>query len=255
MDTPPFSVLLEQISDRSAALREAAARVDLAAPVPGCPGWSVRDLVAHLGEVQRFWAVVAAAGPRQQPPGDDEVPGRLPSGDLLAWSEESTGALLAALRQAGPGQGCWTWWAASPAPQDTTAVARHQVQEAAVHARDAQAAAGSTAPLPAAIALDGVDEFLTVSLGAMAGWQPWPHDPAQVAFRAAEGASWLVSLERGGGGVTRPPDGALPGADAVITGSASDLVLFLYGREGAEPVRVEGDHGLAGRLTAWAPTD
>jgi uncharacterized protein (TIGR03083 family) len=137
MTTPSFGDLLSLIEDRSAALRTAVAGAPVLAPVPGCPDWSVHDLVAHLGEVQRFWAAVVAAGPADGPPGDD-VPGCTPDDDLLAWSAGSTAMLIGALRQAGPDRGCWTWWTASGAPATSGAVARHQVQEAAVHGRDAR---------------------------------------------------------------------------------------------------------------------
>ena len=58
MQTLSFDDMLALIDDRSAALREAAAQAGLAAQVPGCPDWTVSDLVAHLGEVQLFWAAV-----------------------------------------------------------------------------------------------------------------------------------------------------------------------------------------------------
>lgn len=61
-----FPDWLELVEDRSAALRKAAGTADGQARVPGCPDWTVRDLVAHLGQVQRFWAAAVAAG---RPPG------------------------------------------------------------------------------------------------------------------------------------------------------------------------------------------
>ena len=189
MSTLTFPQMLKLIEDRSAVLRAAAAEVDLDSLVPGCPDWSVRDLVAHLGEVQRTWAYIVAAGPSDEPPGEDEIPATEPDGDLLAWSAAGTGQLVRALAAAGPDQGCWTWWAAvSPAPATAGAVARHQVQEAAVHAFDAQEAAGHAEPLPAEVAADGIDEFVTVGLASMG---PWPHEPGEVAF-AADGAGTRV---------------------------------------------------------------
>ncbi len=47
--------MLTLVQDRSDALRAAAAQAGLATRVPGCPDWTVSDLVAHLGEVQLFW--------------------------------------------------------------------------------------------------------------------------------------------------------------------------------------------------------
>src|SRR5215204_626479 len=98
--------LVAHVAERSAVLRSAVAGV-LDAPVPGCPAWTGRDLVAHLGEVQRFWAATVTAGPSDTPVDDADVADREPSGDLLDWSEGGTDALTAALRAAAPGQGAW----------------------------------------------------------------------------------------------------------------------------------------------------
>jgi uncharacterized protein (TIGR03083 family) len=256
MTTPPFDDLLSLIDDRSAALRAAAAAVPADARVPSCPEWSVHDLVAHLGEVQRFWAAVAAAGPSAAPPDDDEVPDRTPHGDLLAWSAESTGKLIAALRAAGPDLDCWTWWSASSAPETVGALARHQVQEAAVHARDAQEAAGHAEPLPALIGTDGVDEFLTVCLGACG---PWPYQPARVAVRAAGGPQWLLDLGEEGAVVSAPAAAAAsspaPEPAASLSASASDLVLALYGRLSLDAIGVDGDRSVIEQLIDWGPRD
>ena len=115
-DAPPFPDLLDLIDERSAVFRGALAVGDLAARVPGCPDWTLRDLAAHLGGVQRFWAAIVAAGPADgppQPPIDRE-----PHGDLVEWSAESTRLLLDSLRAAGPDRGCWTWWGDSGRADD-----------------------------------------------------------------------------------------------------------------------------------------
>ncbi|MFD7290376.1 maleylpyruvate isomerase family mycothiol-dependent enzyme [Streptomyces sp. NPDC059863] len=164
--TPSFDELLSLIEDRSAALREAvAAASDLAIRVPSCPDWSLRDLIAHLAEVQNFWAAAVAAGPSERPPAVAEVP---------VESLAATEALVVALRESGPESGCWAWWGASGSPMTAGAVARRQVQEAAVHAFDAQLAVGIPRPVPSAIALDGIAEFISVIHGSSG---VWPHDP------------------------------------------------------------------------------
>jgi hypothetical protein len=55
----------------------------------------------------------------------------------------STQQLLDTLREAGSDRGCWTWWGTSQSPQNCGAVARHQLQEIAVHTYDAQLALGA----------------------------------------------------------------------------------------------------------------
>jgi uncharacterized protein (TIGR03083 family) len=249
--TASYPSFLALIDDRSAALRAAvAAAPDLTARVPGCPAWTLTDLVLHLGRVQRYWSVVVLAGKADGPPPPESIPDPTPSGDLLAWSAESTERLVAALGEAGEDAPCWTWWPASVSPQSSTSVARHQVEEAGVHAWDAQDTLGEPSPLPAAVAVDGVAEFLQVTYGAEGSW---PEPPAQIHYVADEGASWLLDLSELGVEVNPPrPDGT---PDATVRGPASDILLALYGRIPLSRLRIDGDAALVDRLRNWGDTD
>ena len=241
--TPFFEDLVSLIEDRSAALRNASAVApDLDIRVPSCPDWSLRDLIAHLTEVQHFWAAAVTAGPSEQPPTVAE-PSRDPR-ELLAATE----ALIAALHKSGPELECWTWWGASGAPMTAGAVARHQVQEAAVHAFDAQLAIGSPQPVPTVIALDGIDEFISVIHGSSGAW---PHDPARISLHSTEGPSWLLDLTSTG---VRLLDDSSPAGDR-IHGRASDLLLALYGRLPLERLRIEGLRTVLQRFLDWPPLD
>jgi uncharacterized protein (TIGR03083 family) len=241
-----FPEFLALVDDRSAALRSAA--LDLQARVPGCPEWTLRDLLVHVGQVQRFWSVVVAAGPAGGPPPPDRRGDMEPHGDLLDWSAESTRMLLAALGEAGPDAECWTWWPLSDAPQTAGAVARHQVQEASVHAYDAQEAIGKPEPVPAAAAVDGVGEFLQVTYGAEGAW---PHRAARVAFEASEGPSWILDLTPEGAKLD-PAAGGEP--STTVSGSASDLLLALFGRVPLDRLRVDGDATVLAELRSWGDT-
>ncbi|WP_433377854.1 maleylpyruvate isomerase family mycothiol-dependent enzyme [Actinoplanes sp. CA-142083] len=248
--TPPFDDLLTLIDDRSAALRSAAAAASsFEVRVPGCPDWSLDDLIYHLGTVQRFWAVTTRLADTSGPPSTEQRGDMEPRGDLLTWSAESTSLLLDALRAAGPDRPAWTWWEASGAPMTAGAIARHQVQEAAVHAYDAQESAGKPDPLPAAVAVDGVAEFLTVGMSCLGAW---PHRPARVAFTATEGPAWLVDLSPTGVDFAPAASG-----DPVTTvhGPASDLVLALYKRIPADGVRIDGDREVFTALRSWSATE
>jgi uncharacterized protein (TIGR03083 family) len=197
---------------------------DLSSPVPTCPAWDTRALVEHLGEVQRFWAVIIEAGGAQpQAIGLAEAPeGR--SG-LLEWFADGTRQLVEAIARVAPEAPAWTWWGD---PATAGAVARHQVQEAAVHRVDAELVTGPSTPIAADIADDGVPEFLQVMLDVPAGVLP----PA-VRFQATDtGSEWTL------------------GSDPVValSGSASDLVLALYGRISLDGLAVEGDRETAERL-------
>ena len=141
--TLAFDEMLELITDRSTALRDAVvAAGDMEARVPGCPDWALRDLVTHVSEVQRSWAQVVRAGNTEVEWIEDGPPETATPSALLDWSAEATRLLTDALLDVGPHPACQTWWELSDAPEHSGAVARHQVQEAAVHAYDAQSAAG-----------------------------------------------------------------------------------------------------------------
>jgi uncharacterized protein (TIGR03083 family) len=249
-ETPTHAEFLSLVDERSTALREAVAGAsDLDARVPGCPDWSLRDLVAHLGEVQRFWAVVVRAGEADGPPARELIVGAEPRGDLLEWFAESTRLLLAALDEVGPQARCWTWWPLSGAPQTAGAVARHQAQEAAVHAYDAQETIGKPEPVPAAVAVDAVGEFLQVTYGAEG---PWPHPPARVLFACAEGPSWTLELSPAGARLDPSPGGE---PVATVHGGASDMLLALFGRVPLDTLRIDGDRAVIDRLRAWGDTN
>ncbi len=245
-----YSDMLSLIADRSAALRAAAADAGLTARVPGCPDWSVEDLVAHLGAVHLFWAAVVAAGPADGPPEDEVVGDQKPHGDLLDWSTKATAALVSALHDATPDSGCWAWWGSSGAPMTAAAVARHQVQEAGVHAFDAeQAAVGAAASLPESVAADGVGEYLTVELPTNG---PWPHDPAAIRLETGTGGSWLVRLGPDGATVTQDPSSGR--ADATVTADPADMVLAFY-RRTPHDLTIDGDAALVTRLLDWPNLD
>jgi uncharacterized protein (TIGR03083 family) len=248
--TPPFDELLTLIDARSAALRSAvAAAPGVDVTVPGCPDWTLKDLVRHVGEVQRGWgAIVTAADPAGRPSaeqmGDREI-----RGDLLEWSEASTAALIDALRTTGPDSPAWAWWDEEAAPRTSGAIARHQVQEAAVHAFDAQETAGQAEPLPGVVAVDGVEEFLAVPLRTMG---KWPHRPARITFSATDGPSWTIDLTPTGA-ILDPAAAGEP--VATVHASASDLVLALYGRVRYDELTVEGDRAVLAELGSWSRAD
>lgn len=238
--TIPFGRMLELVDGRSAALRSALVGA-LDQRVPGCPDWTGRDLVAHLGEVQRFWAAAVVAGKPDGPPVDADVPEREPVGDLLDWSEQSTATLLAALRDAGPDRPVWSWWG----PTVSGVVARHQVQEAGVHAWDAEDTIGRAGPLlPDELAADGIAEFLSVEVPTNG---EWPHPPATVGVAPG----YQVRLD----GRSHRVEPGPPTGDAVLSGTPSDLVLALYGRLKLDDLDVTGDRELARRFLGWFRTE
>ncbi len=253
METLSFPAALALIEDRSAALRTAAAAAGMAARVPGCPDWTVEDLVAHVGAVQLFWAADVTADPASGPPGEEIVGDTEPQGDLLEWFADATARLVGALTQAGPGRMCWTWWEeAAVAPNTAGAIARHQVQEAGVHAFDAQQAAGHPEPLPGAVASDGVAEYLTVELPTNG---PWPHEPGTVVLQTGPAGTWLIDLGPEGVHVLEGGAHGHVKRTATVTADPSDMVLSFYRRDIGHPLQIDGDPDLVPQLLAWPNLD
>jgi len=264
LNTLGFPDHLRLIDERSAAFRAAIASApDLDAPVPTCPGWTLHDLARHLGEGRRAWAATVAAGPsatgKAAPEGQTVAPREREA--LVDWLAASTQQLLDALREAGPDRACWTWWAESQSPQNCGAVARHQLQEVAVHTYDAQLTLGDPQPLPEDVALDGVDEFLST---CCATTEAWPHHPAVVDYHASEGRSWRLWLSADGARfaprpVPDPASGTVAGApfdtepDFSARATAHGLVMAMYGRNPLQSLEVAGDTEVYDQLVAWEP--
>lgn len=252
MKTLSFPYMLSLIQDRSDALRAASAQAGMTAAVPCCPEWTVKDLVAHLGAVHLFWAAAVAAGEAEGPPSDDAVGDQEPHGDLLTWSADATHKLMLALTAAGPDQLCWTWWESTHAPTTAGAVARHQVQEAGVHAFDAQQAAGHGEPLPPDLAADGVGEYLTVELPTNG---PWPYEPATVVLETGPGGNWIIDLGPLGARVLQGADHGHVKPSATVTADPSDMVLALYRRESPDKLHIDGVAELVPQLINWPSLD
>jgi hypothetical protein len=129
-------------------------------------------------------------------------------------------------------------------------VARHQIQEIAVHTYDAQLTQGAAQPLPADVAVEGVDEFLTTVAATSV---PWPFKPATIDVHATEGRSWRLTLNADGVRSDDLADDAEPG-DLAVRGAASELVLYLYARIPFDALEITGDPEPMEQLAEWDPT-
>ncbi|MGY1826006.1 MULTISPECIES: maleylpyruvate isomerase family mycothiol-dependent enzyme [unclassified Blastococcus] len=223
-----------QLSEYLPALRRVDARfADAAAealldrgwqaPVPGCPGWTLADLVRHLGEVQHFWAWVVRT--RAQDPSAYPQPRRIEDDELLGYVAAQSAELETALAGADPAERVWTW-----APQkDVAFVLRRQLQEATVHTVDVEQVLGDVRPVPTAVAMDGLDEWLEVMVpGALPDGPPEQAHPVVLHAVDADAERTLFP-------------GTKPFPIAALTGTAGDLLLAVWRRVPLEVLTVDGD--------------
>ncbi|MFJ9696104.1 maleylpyruvate isomerase family mycothiol-dependent enzyme [Kitasatospora sp. NPDC101183] len=251
--TLEFSDAVRLIEERVAAFCEVvAAAPDLGATVPTCPDWTLFDLAQHIGQSRRFWAMNLAAGAADAPSAEAVAVknGAAPQEReaLVAWIAEGARQQVAALREAGPEGECWTWWAGSQSPRNAGGLARHQLQEIAMHTYDAHLTVGDPQPLPEEIAYDGADEFLHTCCSTSVAW---PFEPAILDYHVEDGRSWRLTLS--GEGVRVSEVGPEP-ADLTGRASAGQLVLSYYGRVGIDALELEGDRTVLERLVHWDPS-
>jgi uncharacterized protein (TIGR03083 family) len=222
----------------------AAATGSLPAPVPSCPGWDVRELVWHLGEVHRFWNEIAGRGLLD--PGDVPLRDRPDDGDLLPWFERGLADLVRTFETVDPEAPVWSWISTEPVP--TGWIYRRMAQETATHRWDAQDAIGAREPIEAPLAVDGIEEFLYAFVGFDGSRLEGGGET--VALRATDtGDAWVIRVGDGHL-IIRPPDRAevLGAIEAEAAGTASDLLLMLWRRVRQDAVTVSGDPAALARF-------
>ena len=246
MDTPRY---LTALREHGAALVDAAdGRLDTR--VPSCPGWTMADLLWHVGEVHHFWRAIAS-GAVKDPERDHTEPVRPTDADLSAWYRDGLARTLAELTALDPTAPRWTW-----APRkDGSFIQRRMAQETMVHAWDGLNAIGRSEPLPAEMAADGVDEFLTYFLGLreILGPPVEPVGPVGTVLLTATdtGHVWTVDHTGEHWRMRREEHRA----SCAVTGNASDLLLALWRRAGTDTLKVEGDAEALPLLIRAAETE
>lgn len=220
--------------------------VDLSTTVPTCPGWTIRDLVAHLGTAN-WWggANVREANPEARARGMREVlesapPAAEGSLALARWYGDVAVVAIDTFATTEADSPAWTF--AGPGRADYWL--RRQLHETAIHRWDLENAllgAAGTTPLMDDVALDTVDEFCTAMRPLMA--LALPPLPVTIRLRAGE-HEWVLPGAEGTGEVQ-------------VTGPPETLALLLWGRVGADEsgLEISGDRdGLDAALEAGLST-
>ncbi len=199
---------------------------ELSAAVPTCPGWSVADLLGHLGGVHRW--VLGILASRERAPFPDP-----PDDGLVAWFQEGARLLVDGLAGEDPASVCWTF---AP-PHEVGWWTRRQLHEALVHRCDLEAARGLAHAVDPRTAADGVDEVVTMF---------WPRQvrlgrelaltDALELVDSGSAARWVLAGD-GTGGAPQP--------DATLSGDAGDLLLALWKRGGLDRLELTGDVAAA----------
>ena len=258
---------------RDVAALATAARQDLAAAVPSCPGWNVAMLVAHLTGMYAHCTAQARAGAAttieqgyegqglpaaytellayvfdEATPPTERIAPAIPPG-LVDLFEQTAATMDDALGLLEPSAPIWTWW---PPDQTPGFWQRRMAHETAIHRWDTELAYGTPTPPETNLAADGVDENFDVIVTA----RPKPAGTLRSGvgevfhFHRTDGVGeWLLRFDRAGVTITREHTKA----DIAIHGSGSDLFLWLWQRIPADTLEVSGDAALLRRYFELIP--
>ncbi len=243
---PTHQELLAHL-DADSHLLAAAAAQGLEPDVPCCPGWTVHDLVAHMGYViTQKTEIVTGGWVDEWPPRTELAAGT----DPLDWYREEAARLYEALAIADPEAPAVTFG------KDKTVAfwIRRMAHETVVHRVDAEQAHGYESVIDPELASDGVSELFDVFATGYPSWAEFYPSPDVARVEVAD-RSWTVRLGEYVGiknGVEHRKSTSVlereahPGA--VISGDPDRVMLWMWGRASIEDVTVTGQLAVAEHL-------
>src|SRR3984893_8580128 len=244
------------IVEHTRRLAESAAAAGPDAAVPTTPGWTITDLVEHVGQTQHWVAEIIErriTDPTQLPTEMAVLP--TPPRQWQAWLSESAQRVASACSVDSLDAPVFN--AAGDARPGTRFWLSSLVNEAVVHGFDAaSAAADRPADMDAGIAAALIASHIAMLTSPT--WEMRRPESARAIRGTGQTLQWLATDTADGTGawfVERRPDGATwqpgtPDADVTVTGPARSLLLTLTRRlpltdREAASISVDGDTDLA----------
>lgn len=204
----------------------------LDAPVPSCPGWTLRDLVEHLGFIHRWARLAAATGAPPDNAQIDAAPGATGDGPadrlaLATWMRHGVEALTDTL-------GTLDLEAATWHPFLVAKVGavwpRRQAHETSIHRWDAESAIGASLPLDRDLSADGIDEYFGLVVPRVVQRDGRSVPVGTLLVSCTDVDRHLLVTSADGSVVGSAPAMAGTVADVVVSGDAESLLLALWGR-------------------------
>ncbi len=237
----------------AAVTADSQAFAELAAPILDTEmdlldGWTVAELVAHLGAVYAMvTANVEAAGTEPTAAGPEAT---APAEGLLDWFIERRARVLAALGEADPAAPCWTF----PGVGDADWWRRRMAHETAIHLWDLRATVDSpetAEPPDGDHGADGVAEYLAVGLRFSSSRPNRIYPDRSLHLHRTDGpGEWM--LTRGGTETEVVVTEEHGKGDAAVRGHGGSLLLWVWGRP-AGGIEIFGDESVATQWQALAP--
>ena len=230
---PEYAAQVDRIVDNLKTFQHIAATANLDTPVPSCGAWTLTDLLKHIADVTTFWNAVIDADGEAPPPSErsaDPEP-------ISVRLEAGIAGLHDRLQQGDTTRDIWTWMGPQPI---NPWLARRLCSEIGIHLWDARNAidASPTAIEPTA-AVDAIHEYFETITFTKA-----PSDSVHLHATDIDG-EWFITADADGRriGTNEHAKGAV-----AVRGTASDLLLLLWGRVSASSLETFGEVGI---LDAW----
>jgi len=233
-----YSRYLDCLAADYARLRDVAP-MDLAAAVPSCPGWTVADLTRHVAQVYLHKTLIMREGADPEP----WPPKELADEEPIALLDRAYAGLRDEFAGRKPEDPAHTWYG----PDLTVGFwFRRMAQETVIHRIDAElGTAQPVAPIPDDLAIDGIDELLTVFVAyAVAEWGDYfteilADSPGWTYAIRTDGASWRVRTGPGLFGVEDSTGDEA--AEVTVSGPPAAVLRWVWNREAGEPNTVTVD--------------
>lgn len=220
---------LHRASDKFIRLAEGKLDLD----VQACPGWSVADLVGHLGGVYSWAVMVMAAGGTR--PAGKRASAPDDHSSLVEWFAERRSDLLDSVSSLPGDAAAWSfstrsaatisWWLRRQAAE--TAIHLHDLEDAVGYTRDAARNEGEAEAVSPAAAADGADEVLTDIAPSYLDRNPSAELSGTLHVHASDTpGEWIINFDSKPVLVRREH----AKADAAVRGPARSLFLWLWNR-------------------------
>lgn len=239
---------IDYVESEGKGFAAAADMGELSVEIPACDGWTMRELVRHLGMIH-LWAAANVAFPHDDWLDVGELPdlvqfwpelangGEYPDdADLVGWYRDTLANLVTVFRSTPADHECFSFL---PAPTPLTMWARRQASEIACHRFDAEVARNIATEYDPQFAADILDELLS-------GFAPRPSerdvDSARtIGIHATDvDEHWYLTIAPEGITTTREDSDA----DLTARGTAGELYLLFWNRTPADSVDLTGDTDL-----------
>lgn len=241
--------------DENRAFSELFRGADESTPVPTCPGWTLGQLLRHVGRGDRWSAQIvrdrlqefldfrSVEGGKPPPDPDGAIPWLRGGAQRLVDAVESTGAETPVWTFLGPRAA--NWWV------------RRRLHETAVHRADAAFALGNEFTLEPGVAADAITEWLE-RLALQAGTNgPLPLEDGNTVHLHAtdpglgEAGEWTVGVD--GGKVAWSHEHGK--GSVALRGTATDLLLAILRRVQLAETGIElfGDEAVWGNWLDRTP--